>query len=73
MFWIRIKKNGSFIARMQKMQKRIYYKGKLIRNMADKLTVHRCLAIHRNCDSVENMKKVIWATYCYYSLTDEKP
>lgn len=73
MFWIRIKKNGASIAHMQKMQKRTYCKEKLIRNMADKLTVHRCLAIHRYYDSVENMKKMIWTTYCYYSLTDEKP
>lgn len=38
----------------------------------DKLTMYQGLVIRRHCDSVKNMKKVIWATYYYYNSTDEK-
>nr|KAF7404478.1 hypothetical protein H0235_015172 [Vespula pensylvanica] len=42
-------------------------------NVLDRLTMYQGLVIRRHCDSVKNMKKVIWATYYYYNSTDEKP
>lgn len=48
-------------------------KGKLTGKMIDKLTVYYGLAIRRHCDSVENMKNAIWATYDHYSSTDKRP
>jgi len=40
--------------------------------MIDKLIVYYGLAIRKNCNSVEDMKKAIWATYLYYSSTDKQ-
>lgn len=48
-------------------------KGKLTAKMIDKLTVYYGLAIRRNHNSVEKMKKAIWATYEHYSSTDDNP
>ncbi|KAL7306127.1 hypothetical protein TKK_0001575 [Trichogramma kaykai] len=48
-------------------------KGKLTGKLIDKLTVYYGLAIRRNCESVENLRNVIWATYEHYSSTDEQP
>lgn len=48
-------------------------KGKLTSKMIDKLTIFYGLAIRRNCDSVYNMKKAIWATFFHYSSTDKNP
>lgn len=48
-------------------------KGKLTAKMMDKLTVYYGFAIRRYSDSVENMKNAIWATFFYYSSTDENP
>lgn len=31
------------------------------------------MATRRNCNSVENMKNAIWATYEHYSSTDKHP
>lgn len=41
--------------------------------MRDELTVYYGLAIHRHCDSLENMKIAIWATFYHYSSTNKKP
>lgn len=41
--------------------------------MIDKLTVYYGLAIRRHCNSIEEMRKAIWATYDHYSSTDANP
>ncbi|XP_024946630.1 uncharacterized protein LOC112495203 [Cephus cinctus] len=41
--------------------------------MIDKLIIYYGLAIGRNCDSVENMRNAIWATYYHYYSSDENP
>ncbi|KAL7298547.1 hypothetical protein TKK_0008323 [Trichogramma kaykai] len=48
-------------------------KGKLTGKLIDKLTVYYILAIKRNCESVENLRNAIWATYEHYSSTYEQP
>ncbi|KAG8229939.1 hypothetical protein J437_LFUL011083 [Ladona fulva] len=48
-------------------------KGKLTDVLIKKLTKYYGLAIRRNCESVENMKKGILATYYHLSSTNEKP
>lgn len=46
-------------------------KGKLTSKLIDKLTVYYGLAIRRNCDSVQNMKDAMWATYLHYNSSDK--
>jgi len=46
---------------------------KLTGKMIDKLIVYYGLAIQQNCDSVDEMRNAIWATYFHYSSTDESP
>ncbi|KAG8236553.1 hypothetical protein J437_LFUL016858 [Ladona fulva] len=48
-------------------------KGKLTDVLIKKLTNYYGLAIRRNCESVENMKKGILATYYHLSSTIENP
>ena len=40
--------------------------------MIDKLTVYYELVIRKNCNSVEDMKKAIWAAYLHCSPTDKQ-
>lgn len=56
-----------------RQQKILQEKGKLTANLIDKLTVYYGLAIRRNCDSVENMRNAIMATYKHYCSTNENP
>ena len=48
-------------------------KGKLTDKLIDKLIVYYGLAIRRNCDSVEKMRKAMWATIHHYCSTDKNP
>ncbi|XP_014478531.1 PREDICTED: uncharacterized protein LOC106746440 [Dinoponera quadriceps] len=48
-------------------------KNKLTAKLIDKLSIYYCLAIRRNCNSKDDMKKAIWATFYHYSSTDSKP
>jgi len=48
-------------------------RGKLTSKMIDKLTVYYGLVICRHCDSIEDMKNAIWATYYHYNSTNENP
>lgn len=58
----------------KKIQKKtLSGKGKLTAKMIDKLTQYYGRAIRFNSNSVEEMKKAIWATYYHYASTDAKP
>lgn len=48
-------------------------KSKLTAKIINKLTIYFGLAIRRNSDSVEKMRKAIWATYLHSSSTDAEP
>ncbi|XP_014469587.1 PREDICTED: uncharacterized protein LOC106741784 isoform X2 [Dinoponera quadriceps] len=48
-------------------------KNKLTAKLIDKLSIYYCLAICKNCNSKDDMKKAIWATFYHYSSTDSKP
>jgi len=45
----------------------------LTNRMIVKLSTYYGLAILRNLDSVEEMKKAIWATFYHLTSTDENP
>lgn len=47
--------------------------GKLTDKAISELTTYYGLAIRRNPDSVDDMKKAIWATFLHKSSTDENP
>lgn len=64
---------GSRLRQCKTKNKGIGGKGKLTSKMIDKLTVYYDLAIRRHCDSAENMKTAIWATYHHYSSTNKNP
>lgn len=58
----------------KKVQKKtLSGKGKLTAKFIDKLTMYYGRAIRYNYNSVEGMKKAIWATYYHYASTDEHP
>lgn len=48
-------------------------KGKLIAKLIKELIIYYDLAIHRHYDSLEHMRKAIWATFLHKCSTDEKP
>ena len=58
---------------MKKEVKNLGGRGKLTGKLIDDLSVYYGLAIRRNTDSVENMRKEIYATLFYKISTDEKP
>ena len=67
------KRMGTRLRGCKKKTKGLGGKGKLTAKMIDKLTIYYGLAIRRNCNSVDEMKKAIWAIYDHYSSTDEQP
>lgn len=48
-------------------------KGKLTGKLIDELSIYYGLAIRRNTDCIDDMKKGIWATLYHKLSTDEKP
>ncbi|XP_076235658.1 uncharacterized protein LOC143180031 [Calliopsis andreniformis] len=56
-----------------KKNKGIRGRKKLTGKLIDKLTIYYGLSMRKNCNSVEEMKKAIWATFNHYSSTDEHP
>jgi len=48
-------------------------RGKLTSKLIDELSIYYGLAIRRHCNSIEDMKKAIWATLYHKISTDEKP
>jgi len=53
--------------------KKLSGKGKLTKALVKKLSTYCGLAIRRNVNSVEDMKKAIMATYNYIISTDDNP
>ncbi|XP_074098281.1 uncharacterized protein LOC141526972 [Cotesia typhae] len=67
------KRMGSRLRTLKSNQKGLGGRGKLTGKVIDKLTVYYGLAIRRHCDSIENMKSAIMATFYHYGSSDEKP
>ncbi|XP_012235069.2 uncharacterized protein [Linepithema humile] len=67
------KRMGTRLRNLKKNSKGLGGKGKLTGKLIDELTIYYGLAIRRNVDSVEKMKKEIWATLYHKISTDEKP
>ncbi|XP_039313194.1 uncharacterized protein LOC120359517 [Solenopsis invicta] len=67
------KRMGTRLRNRKKNEKGLGGKGKLTDNLIKDLTLYYGLAIRRNSDSLQNMKKDIWATFFHKCSTDEKP
>lgn len=67
------KRMGTRLRNLKKNTKGLSGKGKLTGKLIDELALYYGLAIRRNTNSVENMKKEIWATLYHKISTDEKP
>ncbi|XP_074103345.1 uncharacterized protein LOC141530232 [Cotesia typhae] len=67
------KRMGSRLHTLKSNKKGLGGRGKLTGKVIDKLTVYYGLAIRRHCDSIENMKSAIMATFYHYGSSDEKP
>lgn len=65
------KRMGTRLRECKKKNPGIGGRNKLTAKLIDKLSVYYGLAIRRNCDSKDVMKKAIWATYYHYSSTDD--
>ena len=64
---------GARLRKLKKDTKGLGGKGKLTAKLIDELTVYYGLAIRRNKDSKDNMKKAIWATLKHKCSTDDNP
>lgn len=64
---------GARLHKVKKDTKKLGGKGKLTAKLIDELSVYYGLAIRRNKDSMNNMKKAIWATLLHKSSTDKNP
>ncbi|KYN10344.1 Aminopeptidase N [Trachymyrmex cornetzi] len=67
------KRLGTRLRNLKKEVKNLGGRGKLTGKLIDELSVYYGLAIRRNTDSVENMRKEIYATLYHKISTDEKP
>lgn len=67
------KRMGTRLRKCKKNHPGIGGKNKLTAKLIDKLSIYYGLAIRRNCDSKDEMKKAIWATFYHYSSTDSNP
>ncbi|XP_067210342.1 uncharacterized protein [Linepithema humile] len=67
------KRMGTRLREAKKKNKGLSGKGKLTGKVIDKLTVYYGLSIRRHCNSVNDMKNAIWATFYHYSSTEAKP
>lgn len=67
------KRMGTRLRNKKKITKGLGGRGKLTGNLIDKLTIYYGLAIRRNSDSIENMRREIWATLYHKLSTDKKP
>ena len=67
------KRMGNRLRNIKKAKKGFGGRGKLTANLIDKLTTYYGLAIRRNCNSVEDMRNAIWATYQHKCSTDKNP
>jgi len=67
------KRMGTRLRNCKKTTKGLGGRGKLTDKIIKDLTLYYGLAIRRNMDSLENMKKAIWATFLHKSSTDSHP
>ncbi|XP_014486301.1 PREDICTED: uncharacterized protein LOC106750446 [Dinoponera quadriceps] len=67
------KRMGSRLRNLKKKTKGFGGAGKLTGKLIDELSLYYGLAIKRNSDNINNMKKEIWATLYHKLSTDEKP
>lgn len=67
------KRMGTRLRNIKKANKGLGGRGKLTGKLIDELTVYYGLAIRRHCNSLEDMKKAIWATLYHNISTDENP
>lgn len=66
------KRMNTRLRNLKKKTKKLGGKGKLTRKLIDELSIYYGLAIRRNTDCIEDMKKEIWATLYHKLSTDEK-
>ncbi|XP_029177754.1 uncharacterized protein LOC114945652 [Nylanderia fulva] len=67
------KRMGTRLCKLKNAMKGLGEKGKLTAKLIDELSVYFGLAIRRNHNSIENMRREIWATLYHKLSTDEKP
>jgi len=67
------KRLGTRLRNLKKEVKNLGDRGKLTGKLIDELSLYYGLAIRRNTDSVENMRKEIYATLYHKISTDEEP
>ncbi|XP_029161124.1 uncharacterized protein LOC114932878 [Nylanderia fulva] len=67
------KRMGTRLRKLKNAMKGLGGKGKLTAKLIDELSVYFGLAIRRNHNSIENMRREIWATLYHKLSTDEKP
>ncbi|KYN11794.1 hypothetical protein ALC57_16049 [Trachymyrmex cornetzi] len=67
------KRMGTRLRECKKKNPGIGGKNKLTAKFVDKLSIYYGLAIRRNSNSKDDMKKAIWATFYHYGSTDSKP
>jgi len=67
------KRMGTRLRNCKKVNKGLGGKGKLTDKLIKDLTLYYGLAIRRNSDSLDNMKKVVWATFYHKISTDKNP
>jgi len=64
---------GTRLRNLKKNTKGLDEKERLTGKLIDKLTIYYDLAIRKNSDSVEKIKKKIWATLYHKISTNENP
>ena len=64
---------GTRLRNFKKVNKGVGGKGKLTDKLIIDLTLYYGLAIRRNIDSLDNMKKAVWATFHHKKSTDKNP
>jgi len=67
------KRMGTRLRKLVSNTKGLSGRGKLTGKLIDELSIYYGLAIRRHCNSIEDMKKAIWATLYHKISTDEKP
>lgn len=67
------KRMGTRLRTLKTKQKGLGGRGKLTGKVIDKLTVYYGLSIRRHCDSIQDMKSAIMATFYHYGSTDKNP
>lgn len=67
------KRIGTRLRNLKKEAKNLGGRGKLTGKLIDEMSIYYGLAIRRNTDSIDNMRKEIYATLYHKMSTDENP